>query len=50
MEMVEWNVYINGEYIGTVFARSEETARCAALSQFDVSGPSEDAEISVSRR
>lgn len=45
--MHEWNVYINGRYVGTVHADSEESARCAALSQFD---PPEDASLSVSRR
>ena len=45
--MVEWNVYVDGKYVGTVFARTEEAARCAAWSQFD---PPEDASVSVSKR
>ena len=45
--MVEWNVYIDGKYVGTVFAGSEEEARCASWSQFD---PAEDSDLSVSRR
>lgn len=45
--MFEWNVYVNGQYVGTVQEASEDAARCAALSKFD---PPEDASISVSRR
>lgn len=45
--MCEWNVYVNGKYVGTVDARTEEEARCAGWSRFD---PPEDASISVSRR
>lgn len=45
--MAEWNVYVNGKYVGTVHARSEESARNAAWSRFD---PQEDASISVSKR
>lgn len=45
--MVEWNVYVNGRYVGTVDARTEEEARCAAWSCFD---PPEDASISVAKR
>lgn len=45
--MVEWNVYVNGRYIGTVHAKSEESARLAAWSTFDLS---EGANVSVSRR
>ena len=44
---VEWNVYANGHYIGSVFAGTEEDARCAAFSQYDLP---EDASLSVSRR
>jgi len=45
--MLEWNVYIDGKYVGTVHERTEEAARCAALSKFD---PPDDAVISVSKR
>lgn len=45
--MAEWNVYVNGKYVGTVHERSEELARCAAWSRFD---PPEAADISVSKR
>lgn len=45
--MNEWNVYVNGTYVGTVHARTEENARNMAWSRFD---PSEDASISVARR
>lgn len=45
--MIEWNVYVNGRYVGTVQETTEELARCAALSQFDVP---DNADISVSRR
>ncbi|MEQ7817040.1 hypothetical protein [Xanthomonas hortorum] len=45
--MVEWNVYVDGQYVGTVHENSKEAARCAALSKFD---PPEDADISVSKR
>ncbi len=44
---VEWNVYINGKYVGTVHALSEDEACCAAWSTFD---PPESASISVNRR
>lgn len=45
--MFEWNVYVNERYVGTVNARDESEARCAAMSRFDVA---EDAEVSVSKR
>lgn len=45
--MFEWNVYVNGRYVGTVDARTEEQARLAAWSRFD---PPEDASISVAKR
>lgn len=45
--MVEWNVYVRGRYVGTVFAESEERARLAALSDFDID---DEADISVSKR
>lgn len=45
--MHEWNVYVNGKWVGTVHARTEEDARNHAWSRFD---PPEDASISVSRR
>jgi hypothetical protein len=44
---VEWNVYVNGTYVGTVMASREEDARCAAWSEFH---PSADASVSVSKR
>ena len=45
--MAKWNVYMDGKYVGTVQAISEEDARCYVLSEFDFP---EDAEMSVSRR
>lgn len=45
--MKEWNVRIDGKWIGTVFARNEEVARLAAISRFE---PSFMAEISVNPR
>lgn len=45
--MIEWNVYIKGFYMGTVFAKNESDARLAALSDFDID---EEADISVSKR
>ena len=45
--MIEWNVYVDGRYIGTVDARSEEFARLAAWSTFDLP---EEANVSVSKR
>lgn len=44
---VEWNVYVDGKYVGTVFESSEDQARCAAWSTFDLP---EEASVSVSRR
>ena len=35
--MRTWNVYAEGEYIGTVSEATEELARCAALSKFGIS-------------
>jgi len=45
--MHEWNVYVDGTYVGTVHARTEDSARNAAWSTFD---PPEQAEISVHQR
>lgn len=43
---VEWNVYVNGKYVGTVFARNEEAAIAVALIEY---GDSER-QISISKR
>lgn len=43
----EWNVYVEGKYVGTVHADNESDARCAALSEFDAP---ENASISVMLR
>lgn len=45
--MKEWNVYVDGRFVGTVHESSEESARLAALSQYDLP---DDAALSVSRR
>lgn len=45
--MKEWDVYINGWYVGTVYETNEENARCAAIYKFDI--PS-DADFSVKQR
>lgn len=45
--MKEWNVYADGRYLGTVHETTEEAARTAAFSKFDIP---EDADVSVSRR
>ena len=45
--MVEWNVYVRGRFVGTVFAESESSARHAAFSDFDID---READISVSKR
>lgn len=45
--MKEWNVYVNGKWVGCVDARNEDDARCAANSQFDID---EGADISVNPR
>lgn len=45
--MVEWNVYVDGTYVGTVFARGESEARTAALYKYYVP---EGGELSVARR
>ena len=45
--MFEWNVYVNGKYVGTIHAATEAAARGAAWSRFD---PPEDAAVSVSKR
>jgi len=45
--MKEWNVYVDGRYVGTVQEKTEEQARLAALSKYDVP---DDADLSVSRR
>jgi hypothetical protein len=38
MHNIEWNVYVEGKYVGTVQASTEDSARCAALSRFDLNG------------
>jgi hypothetical protein len=45
--MVEWNVYVSGRFVGTVFADSESSARNVAFSDFDIDS---EASISVVRR
>lgn len=35
-KIVEWNVYVAGEYVGCVFASTEQEAREAGISQFPV--------------
>lgn len=45
--MFEWNVYVDGKYVGTVDTKNESEARCAACSVFDLQ---EESEISVSKR
>lgn len=45
--MKEWNVYIDGVYIGTVHAKTEDSARLAAQYRFEVPN---DSSISVSLR
>lgn len=45
--MKEWNVYVNGECIGTIFDTTENGARCSALCKYDIP---DDAELSVSLR
>lgn len=45
--MKEWNVYINGKYVGTVDARDEASARLAAISRYE---PGDEDSISVNRR
>jgi hypothetical protein len=45
--MKEWNVYVSGRYIGTVQETTEDAARAAAFSKYDIP---EDADVSVSRR
>lgn len=45
--MIEWNVYADGCYVGTVHAVTEDAARLAALSRYEIA---EDAGLSVSRR
>lgn len=44
--MNEWNVYVDGKYIGTVMGRDEDDARLAALCRYEIL---EDASFSVSR-
>lgn len=45
--MKEWDVYVDGEYVGCVNARNEDDARCAAWSVFD---PPEFSTVSVKVR
>lgn len=47
MKMVEWDVYVDEIFLGTVFAVDEGSARLAAFSKY---GADIDAEISVKRR
>lgn len=35
--MKDWNVYAEGEHIGTVSEDTKELARCAALSKYSIS-------------
>ena len=46
-DMKEWNVYVDGRYVGTVHEETEALARLAAFSKYDVP---DDAELSASRR
>lgn len=34
--MPEWHIFIDGRYAGKVFAKSETSARCAAVSQYAI--------------
>jgi len=44
----EWNVYVNGRYVGTMSAAAdEEEARLAAIHKFDIAS---NARISVNKR
>jgi len=45
--VIEWDVYVDEIFLGTVFAPSEQSARLAALAKFE---PPVDACISVKRR
>lgn len=45
--MKEWDVYINGKFVGTVHEANEDQARCAAAYNY---GVCEDDEIEVSVR
>lgn len=45
--MIEWNVYVRGRFVGAVFAESEQSARHAAYSDFDID---RESDISVSKR
>ncbi len=45
--MIEWNVYVDGFYVGTVQEKTEAAARAAAFSKYDIPG---SADVSVSRR
>lgn len=47
--MKEWDIYRNREYVGTVFAESETSARHAALYKWGSNWLTED-NISVFRR
>jgi hypothetical protein len=47
MKMVEWDVYVDEIYLGTVFAVDESSARLAAFSKY---GDALDADVSVKRR
>lgn len=45
--MKEWDVYVDGRFVGTVHEKTEALARLAALSKYDLPN---DADLSVSRR
>jgi hypothetical protein len=45
--MKEWDVYINGKWVGTVVESTETFARCAALVKYDIGA---DDELEVSQR
>ncbi len=46
-KMYEWNVYVNGKFIGTVNETCESSAICGAHAKFDID---DDARVSVSKR
>lgn len=45
--MKEFDVYVNGKYVGTVLAKDESDARLAAFHKFDTSAINE---VSVNPR
>jgi hypothetical protein len=44
--MVEWNIYVNGGYVGTVFANTETEAITAGLYKFEIN----DGDVTATRR